>query len=352
MQDEINEKTVALYIKTGKLTAEVLQKAMKAALAQSKKTLLWLSRPSGTYCFRERDVFISDTAPHNTWRFYKEQTRDHILAYAVELTGVQDGKDKYKVIIVFCGLIVCNVFMYFLYDVRMEPILYTTFLLILLVLPFAFRDLHNTYQKCERLNNIKQAKLPATPDLGAADTLVEESYQQIIKAILQTWQNERANQRKINAERDDYYTLWTHQIKTPVYSMDLMLQTGDTTPSKWKTELLQISCYIDMALKYLQLENQYSDLFLERVELLPLAQEAIKKHSVVLISKRLKIDLHDLNGTVLTDRKWLLFILEQLVSNAAKYTEQGCISIYQPTPLQICVSDTGIGITAEDLPRL
>ena len=58
------------------------------------KTLLWLSRPSGTYCFRERDVFISDTAPHNTWRFYKEQTRDHILAYAVELTGTQDGKIK------------------------------------------------------------------------------------------------------------------------------------------------------------------------------------------------------------------------------------------------------------------
>ena len=80
--------------------------------------------------------------------------------------------------------------MYFLYDVRMEPILYTTFLLILLVLPFVFRDLRNTYQKCERLNNIKQAKLPATPDLGAADTLVEESYQQIIKEILQTWQNE------------------------------------------------------------------------------------------------------------------------------------------------------------------
>ena len=55
---------------------------------------MWLSRPSGTYCFRERDVFISDTAPNNTWRFYKEQTRDHILAYAVELTGVQDGKIK------------------------------------------------------------------------------------------------------------------------------------------------------------------------------------------------------------------------------------------------------------------
>ena len=65
-----------------------------ASPSKEDKTLLWLSRPSGTYCFRERDVFISDTAPHNTWRFYKEQTRDHILAYAVELTGVQDGKIK------------------------------------------------------------------------------------------------------------------------------------------------------------------------------------------------------------------------------------------------------------------
>ncbi len=65
-----------------------------ASPSKEDKTLLWLSRPSGTYCFRERDVFISDTAPHNTWRFYKEQTRDHILAYAVELTGIQDGKIK------------------------------------------------------------------------------------------------------------------------------------------------------------------------------------------------------------------------------------------------------------------
>ena len=51
-----------------------------ASPSKEDKTLLWLSRPSGTYCFRERDVFISDTAPHNTWRYYKEQSRDPILA--------------------------------------------------------------------------------------------------------------------------------------------------------------------------------------------------------------------------------------------------------------------------------
>lgn len=261
-------------------------------------------------------------------------------------------KDKYKVIVVFCGLIGCNFFLYFLYDVRMEPILYTTFLLVLFVLPFMFRDLRRTYQKYGRLKSIRQAEFPVMSDLPTADTLLEVSYQQIIKEILQAWQNEQANQRRINSERDDYYTLWTHQIKTPIYTMDLMLQTGDTTPTKWKTELLQVSRYVDMALKYLQLENQYSDLCLEQVTLLPLVQEAVKKYSVILIAKRLKVDLHDLNGTVLTDRKWLMFILEQLVSNAAKYTERGSVEIYQLTPFQICVKDTGIGIAAEDLPRL
>jgi hypothetical protein len=58
------------------------------------KTLLWLSRPSGTHCFRERDVFLKGTAPNNTWHFHKEQTRDRILAYAVELTGTENGKIK------------------------------------------------------------------------------------------------------------------------------------------------------------------------------------------------------------------------------------------------------------------
>lgn len=60
-----------------------------ASPQKEDKTLLWLCRPMGTHCFRERDVFLKDTAPHNTWRFYREQTSDRILAYAIELTGTE-----------------------------------------------------------------------------------------------------------------------------------------------------------------------------------------------------------------------------------------------------------------------
>lgn len=265
---------------------------------------------------------------------------------------IQYLKVNRKILIAFCGFIICNFFLYFLYDVRWEPILYTTFIIILFALPFVVLDLRHTYKKNQQLHSIQNIKKPSIPDLPKADTLMEQSYQLLLKLTFEAWQNERIEQHKINAERDDYYTLWTHQIKTPIYSIDLMLQTEDTTSAKLKAELIQISQYVDMALKYIQLENKYADLRLEKVELLPLVQEAIKKHSVVLISKRLKIELIDLEDTVLSDKKWLLFILEQLISNSAKYTEKGTITIYHPTPLQLCVRDTGIGIATEDLPRL
>ena len=72
---------------------EIIAKAAASA-SKEDKTLLWFCRPSGTHCFRERDVFLKDTAPHNTWRFYMEQTSDRILAYAIELTDREHGKIK------------------------------------------------------------------------------------------------------------------------------------------------------------------------------------------------------------------------------------------------------------------
>lgn len=72
---------------------EIIQRAA-ASPRMENKTLLWFCRPSGTHCFKERDVFLKGTAPNNTWHFYKEQTRDRVLAYAIELTGKERGKIK------------------------------------------------------------------------------------------------------------------------------------------------------------------------------------------------------------------------------------------------------------------
>lgn len=91
--DAVMKQNTGFYQSDFEIDKEIIQKAAESPNREDK-TLLWLSRPSGTHCFRERDVFLKDTAPHNTWRFHKEQTRDRILAYAVELTGIENGKIK------------------------------------------------------------------------------------------------------------------------------------------------------------------------------------------------------------------------------------------------------------------
>lgn len=89
----IMRQNTAFYQSDFEIDKQIIQKAA-ASPAAGDKTLLWLTRPSGTHCFRERDVFLKDTAAHNTWRFYAEQTHDHILAYAVAITGSEDGRMK------------------------------------------------------------------------------------------------------------------------------------------------------------------------------------------------------------------------------------------------------------------
>ena len=91
--DAIMRQNTTFYQSDFEIDKEIIQQAAASPAAEDKR-LLWLSRPSGTYCFRERDVFLKDTRQHNTWRFYGEQTRDNVLAYAVTITGTGGGKIK------------------------------------------------------------------------------------------------------------------------------------------------------------------------------------------------------------------------------------------------------------------
>lgn len=224
--------------------------------------------------------------------------------------------------------------------------------MMLFALPFIVQDIRRYYKTISKMTEITHSDFDENYDFPTANGLIEQCYQAEIKSIVQAWKTDRAEWRKAAAERDDYYTLWTHQIKSPLYSMDLMLQTQDMAPQKWRIELLKVSQYVEMALKYLQLENQSADIYLSQVPVLPLVQDAIKKYSGMFIAKKLRVELKDLDGAILTDQKWFSFMLEQLISNAVKYTEQGGVTISQPSPSQICVSDTGIGISDSDLPLI
>ena len=122
-----------------------------------------------------------------------------------------------------------------------------------------------------------------------------------------------------------------------------------------KMELFKIEQYVEMVLSYLRMEEMSSDLAFEEYQLDDIVRQAVRKYSQMFILKRIRLDFQPLQRAVLTDEKWLVFVVEQILSNALKYTKEGSISIYLTTyreKLMLAIRDTGIGISREDLPRV
>ena len=154
-------------------------------------------------------------------------------------------------------------------------------------------------------------------------------------------------------ERMRYFTVWAHQIKTPIASMDLQLQNEDSPRAReLRNDLGRISQYADMALAYLRLDSPADDLVLRETCLDSVIRSSVRRFAGEFILRGIRLDYAGTDRTALTDEKWLGFALEQVLSNALKYTKSGTISIAVEDPLTIVVRDTGIGIAPEDLPRI
>ena len=189
--------------------------------------------------------------------------------------------------------------------------------------------------------------------LPEAETPDDADYRRIVALLQEARRAQETEASRKYADMVDYYTLWAHQIKTPIASMRLTLQNEDTPLSRRLTaELGRVERYVDMVMAYLRLDADSTDYVLRETELDPIIRGAVKKFSGEFIERKLSFSFRPTETRVLTDEKWLSFVLEQLLSNALKYTPEGGVSIRLEAPATLCVSDTGIGIAPEDLPRV
>lgn len=173
----------------------------------------------------------------------------------------------------------------------------------------------------------------------------------------------------------DYYSMWVHQIKTPISAMKLLLEAEreelgqlmcDEEPQatltelsdnldSFEDELFRIEEYVGMALQYQRVSSTENDFVLEKVSLDGVIRDTIKKYAKIMIRRHIGINYSGTKKQVYTDEKWLAFILEQVLSNAIKYTPKGFVTIEtaeEKDRFFITIKDTGIGIKAEDLPRV
>lgn len=209
------------------------------------------------------------------------------------------------------------------------------------------------FRRCHRdLEKLHKEILVTAENLPRPGCLIEEDYQSLLRLLESTLRDRQAQADQAMADQLAYYTLWVHQIKTPIAAMDLLLQQGERGPAA-QAELFKISQYVDMALQYVRLDGTTRDLHLSQVSLDQVIRQVVRKYAKLFILKKIRLDFRETGLTVLSDEKWLAFLLEQLLSNALKYTpEGGQVAIFGEPGEILVIADTGIGIAPEDLPRV
>lgn len=263
--------------------------------------------------------------------------------------------DKRYIIFPYFGTILIFLVLFWLFQIDFKYIWYPS-LLSLLVWLCATAFSFYRYRKAHLLRMEALESVDVTLDhIPRPDTLVEQEYTELIQKVFDAAGARITENDAKTSELYEYIMLWSHQLKTPITAMGLLLQEPERDNIAASLEqLFEMERYVDTLLQYLKLDSMSNDLVLEHYSLENMVKQSIKYYSKIFISKHLTIETRGLEKSVLTDEKWFVFCLKQIISNALKYTRSGGISIYTTGEkgITLVIEDTGIGISEEDIPRV
>lgn len=262
-------------------------------------------------------------------------------------------KSETSHIIAYILIVICFASTFFLYSIDAEPILYSillTFSFGLTYLIYQFFVFKRKHCELKRLTDIIDVCIS---DLDVPKDLLQKDYYDIIVNLNKMKLDIEQKKYETIKETTEYYTIWAHQIKTPISAMILLLEQSPN--QELSTQLFKIEQYVDMVLTYIRSDSisaDYStDYLFKKYSLDDIIKPAIRKYSKIFIQKKITLNYEPTNINVISDKKWLQFVIEQILSNSLKYTPEGSISIYKGNNNTLVIEDTGIGIAPEDLPR-
>ena len=251
---------------------------------------------------------------------------------------------------VFCAIFAVS---FLLYHLPIGAVIYPTLLCAALGILIMVFDFLRVKREHEALSSIRSMADVIAESLPKMDGIKDEDYQQILRLLSDEHNDYRTQTNQKYADMIDYYTVWAHQIKTPIASMRLHLQNQDSALSRTlASDLRRIEQYVEMVLTFLRLNSESTDYVIKEYDLDMIIKGAVRKFSADFIGRKLSLVYEPVNTTVITDEKWLSFVIEQVLSNALKYTPAGSITITLENEKTLRIRDTGIGIAPEDLPRV
>lgn len=275
-------------------------------------------------------------------------------------------KENLSEVVMYIGFMFIFPVIFYLYNIRTDAVKYAFLLSFVWFLAWEAVRFARYKKRHEELLEAERKASAELYDLPETFSVIEKDYQRILKRVYHDKAELESDGREFREETADYYGMWAHQIKTPIAALKVLLQSYGL-PDKadertfefirgMKSEVFKIEQYVEMALTYLRTADMTADFVFGTYELDDIIRQAVKKYSQIFILNKIKLNYEPVGETVLTDEKWLTFVIEQLLSNALKYTREGSISIYTQKVSEeeecLVIEDTGIGILPEDLPRV
>ena len=266
-------------------------------------------------------------------------------------------------IIIFTGIVVIFGILFYLYDIPFDAIIYGCELSFVWCAVCLFIDFYKYYKRHKLLHINREQFFDDAEQLPEHMDIIEYDYQELAKELYQAKQELISKNRIAKKELLDYYGMWVHQIKTPIAALGVLIQSGEELEEvqespkaqeltrSMKMEVFRIEQYVDMVLTYLRMGSATSDYAFRICSLEEIVRQAVRKYSQMFIMTRTRLHLEIQDQKILTDEKWLTFVIEQILSNAVKYARGGEISIYTEEKTLV-IADDGIGIAEEDLPRI
>ncbi len=243
---------------------------------------------------------------------------------------------------------------FYLYRFPLKAVLYPALICLALGIVALAADFIKVRSRHEKLESMRSMTAAMIRDLPEGLSIEADDLREIIMHLKEESAARETEASIKYTDMTDYYTLWAHQIKTPIASMKLTLENMDIPQARrLSQDLFRIEQYVEMVLAYMRMDSDSTDYVFRPHKLDDIIRSSVKKFSAQFIGRRISLDYRPSELEMITDDKWFSFALEQILSNALKYTpEGGKISIYVKEPKTLVVEDNGIGIAAEDLPRI
>ncbi len=261
-------------------------------------------------------------------------------------------KKNIKVYILFVVFIAIFFIMFYLYNLPLEALIYTGSFCFLAALVASFSDFVNYRESYKKLKFLEKNILNDLEDLPKSLDIRIDYYHKIIEKLYEELEKLTQENRQKNTDMVDYYSMWVHQIKTPIAAMNFLLDNEEVDRKILQQELFKIERYVEMVLTYIRLDSISSDYVITKINLDEVVKDSVKKYATIFINKKIKLNYVSHETMVISDKKWLSFAFEQILGNSVKYSNANGEITIETCENKLIIEDNGMGIKEEDLPRI